>query len=220
MSDARSLDYNKDYFDGNHSNYGTFGGYGSFLYNLGTMWRCSGILRLVTKHLKIKSEGLLLDVGCAFGLTTRYFHEHGFNCVGVDISKYAISQAKTRNSKVPIQFDCCDIQNGLHFPNEKFDVILALDILEHIQEIGFALAELGRVLTHDGILVVSVAFKINAPKDKDTSHCHLLSYSQWMVLLDSAGFDVTDILQHPLICGYMRSDWMPLYMLCIKKEST
>jgi 2-polyprenyl-3-methyl-5-hydroxy-6-metoxy-1,4-benzoquinol methylase len=213
-----SLDYNEDYYAGKTSNYGNLRGYGSLFYQIFNVWRCSGLLHLITKH---KSGSKLLDVGCAFGLTTRYFHEHGFKCVGVDISDYAISQAKKRNSKVPmIQFDCCDIQNGLHFPNEEFDVILALDILEHVQEVSFALAELKRVLAHDGIIVVSVPFKINASKDKDLSHCQLLSYSQWMVLLDSAGFDVIDILQHPLIYGYIRSDWLPLYMLCVKKEST
>jgi SAM-dependent methyltransferase len=83
-------------------------------------------LRLVKRFAQ---AGRLLDVGCALGIYTRAFSHAGFDAYGVDISPFAIAEARQRIE--PSRVRQCDLDSG-DVPFEfEFDVVWMWDILEH-----------------------------------------------------------------------------------------
>ncbi len=111
------------------------------------------ILRaLLKKYLKGTHEPFqILDAGCGTGINLSLLTEFG-DVVGVDKSEEAIRFCHSRNEKSVKQ--AC-LQN-LPFPDGYFDLITALDVLEHIEEDGAALQEIGRVCKQGGFVLITV----------------------------------------------------------------
>lgn len=85
----------------------------------------------------------LLDVGCAEGLYVKYSTKQGIFSVGVDIALSKLSNA-SNNSDFSLPYLCADVQK-LPFDNESFEVVLALEVLEHVPDYKVALDEIFRV---------------------------------------------------------------------------
>lgn len=82
------------------------------------------------------------------------FHNHGFNCTGIDISPRAIGAAKMFCDKhnLPIHFKPADM-GAIPFPDESFDYLYEQYSLCHLgkEEAGNAIGEMGRVLKPGGL---------------------------------------------------------------------
>jgi SAM-dependent methyltransferase len=91
--------------------------------------------------------GTALDVGCATGFVVEALRELGVEAVGVDISQYAVDHAAPGAAG---HLRRADIRDGLPFPDDAFDLVTALETLEHLEptSIPDALAELARVSRH------------------------------------------------------------------------
>ena len=70
-----------------------------------------------------------LDVGCAYGFTTRILAGLGYDTCGVDISTYGTKQGKNLGDS---QFVVCDAQTNMPFTAETFDLVTCFDVLEHL----------------------------------------------------------------------------------------
>ncbi len=105
------------------------------------------------KALKGISNSKLLDIGCADGTTTHKIHKRFKNMkvVGVDYYKEAINFAK--KTKPGIKFVHADAHN-LPFKNASFEIVTAIETLEHLIDPGRALSEIHRVLKPKGHLIV------------------------------------------------------------------
>jgi len=88
-----------------------------------------------------KSEGLTLDIGCAYSPYKSFFP----NRIGVDINF---------SPGVDIIADA----HKLPFENEKFENILCSEVLEHLHSPWVAIAEMGRVLKKGGHLILTTRF--------------------------------------------------------------
>ena len=76
----------------------------------------------------IKS-GKILDAGCGTGLLAIYFKDHGYDTMGVDLSREMIEIAKSKRPDIP--FYVSDISESL--PEDKYDAVLSsLDVVNHI----------------------------------------------------------------------------------------
>ena len=99
----------------------------------------------------------ILDAGCGSGAHSVRLAKHGFNVLGVDISKYILKKAKSNirlhNFQNKIQFSCEDI-TSLPYENQSFKYILCWGVLMHIPDIDQAIAELTRVLKKGGTLII------------------------------------------------------------------
>lgn len=95
----------------------------------------------------------LLDIGCADGTTTRQFAEilPATTIVGIDYYKKAIDFAKRRKSK--IKFVHADVHN-IPYKNNSFDIVCAIETLEHLENPKKALKEIYRVLKPQGCLLI------------------------------------------------------------------
>ena len=88
----------------------------------------------------------LLDLGCGGGLLAP--HVSGYRHVGVDISASALAVAAAHGVE-PVLADAAD----LPFDDEVFDVVVAGEILEHVEDLDRTVAEATRVLRPGGTLV-------------------------------------------------------------------
>ena len=96
----------------------------------------------------------LLDFGCSTGGFLAYLHKKACcrELYGCDVSSEAIEEAQS--SHLGIKF--VHISSKIPFPNSYFDVVTILDVLEHVPNEHDVLSEIARVLTTDGILILSV----------------------------------------------------------------
>jgi SAM-dependent methyltransferase len=121
----------------------------------------------------IKSCGLpdiaeILDIGTGTGTNLRMLSDLGFTRVtGLDQSPEAIRYCAQKGfGKVELA-DICT----LPFPNCSFDLILATDIIEHVEDDGLALCEIRRVLKPNGYLLLTVpTFQFLWGLQDDVSH--------------------------------------------------
>ena len=109
------------------------------------------LLALLPKDFVAKS---LLEVGCADGTNLRYFcRELGIpesQAVGVDICAPHLDQVSS------FRFCHTSAENFLSSSDEKFDLILLSDVLEHIYNPWALLQTLGKNLSTTGQVLISV----------------------------------------------------------------
>ena len=116
-------------------------------------------------HFKInkKSDPLnglnILDVGCGGGLLTEPLSRLGANVIGIDASKNNIEVAKRHLKKgnLKIKYFCTtpeEFQSTV-----KFDVILNMEIVEHVQDLNLFLNQTSKFLKKNGLMYVATINK-------------------------------------------------------------
>jgi len=113
--------------------------------------------------LNLRGDEKVLDVGTAVGdlpLSIASMPNFQGQVVGVDWSARMIAQAnasvRQRNLADCAQFQVVDIRQGLPFPDDSFDLVFCLGLIETWPYPEKILAELHRVLTPDGLMVLSL----------------------------------------------------------------
>lgn len=91
-----------------------------------------------------KSHIRILDIGCSFGHILRQLTPAAGMGVGVDIDRNIGSHSEN------VFFVRCDAEY-LPFSNESFDVVICNHVYEHTDDAALLLAEIGRVLSGDGV---------------------------------------------------------------------
>ena len=118
--------------------------------------------------LKGYKDPQILDIGCGTGFNIAYLHKLGFDqAAGLDFSPDALAYCRARQlnglicgdaEKLPIRHGC-------------YDIVLTLDIIEHIKDDRHALSEIYRILKPDGVLVIFVpAFQFLWSFQDEISH--------------------------------------------------
>lgn len=100
------------------------------------------------KFLPSGEQRRILDIGCGTGLSSRLMEEFG-EVYSVDPSPEALHFCRERGLKNVVE----GFANKLPFPDNYFDVAIALDVLEHIEDAGESVNEIRRVLKPQGIFV-------------------------------------------------------------------
>ena len=115
-------------------------------------WWFVGRRNLLTKLVKdVKSDTRVLDIGCGSGENTKILRNTK-QCHGIDISKNSLKDAYTKE----VNNLCLGTANALPFKSNSFGLVLFLDVLEHLNNEETAIQEVRRVLTKDGMCIVSV----------------------------------------------------------------
>ena len=115
-------------------------------------------LTKVLRQQELKSDPKILDYGCGWGRITRLFPTltSDQNVYGVDVDSRLISSANECASTM--EFREIESMGELPFDPESFDLIFANSVFSHLSEKSAmsTLAELVRVLSPNGMLIVSV----------------------------------------------------------------
>jgi teichuronic acid biosynthesis glycosyltransferase TuaH len=142
--------YDKNYFEkckindsNNNAEIGYSNYHGTLLHNF--LWQYA-YLKLVSDPCK----GDLLDIGCASGKFLELAEMAGFSATGIDISREAIEIA---NNKGLIAL--LSPLEQLKADDEKFQVITAWDLIEHLENLREFLSEVNRILKDGGVFIFS-----------------------------------------------------------------
>lgn len=98
-----------------------------------------------------KQEGRLLDIGCAFGDLLSVAAKRGWKCYGIEISSYAVGEARKKIGPESIQEG--DFLSS-SYPPETFDAVTMVDIAEHIYETRALFQRCHDILKENGLLIV------------------------------------------------------------------
>lgn len=157
-----------------------------------THWWYVGRRRIVldwVRRLTPAGRPRILDLGCGTGFNLEHLPQL-FPCdvVGADISGDALEFCRTRRLSALVRADAAYPP----FRDGSFDVILALDVIEHVRDDERALAALGRLLRPGGRLVIfTPAFQFLWSEHDRVSH-HFRRYTSGELggKLAAAGFAV------------------------------
>lgn len=147
------------------------------------------IIRQLINKYKLCQQPKILDVGCGTGLLLKELEGIG-KVHGIDNSSLAVSFCKTRGISDVKQGDATNIP----FDDCAFDIVLALDILEHVKDDYSALKEIRRVVKKQGVIIIFVpAFKFLWGKSDKISR-HYRRYAK-KELINLAGRNNLSILR-------------------------
>jgi 2-polyprenyl-6-hydroxyphenyl methylase / 3-demethylubiquinone-9 3-methyltransferase len=102
-------------------------------------------------------DGLrLLDIGCGGGLLAEPMSRLGFQVVGVDASARNIGTAQAHAAEQELAIDYrCSTAEDLLAAGERFDVILNMEVIEHVADPGQFLRDCAAMLSPRGLMVVA-----------------------------------------------------------------
>lgn len=202
------------------------------------------LLRKVCKKFDLSREdlalnllenrgGKLLDIGCGEGSLILKARERFNEVYGVDISPSRIKKAQElTRQKFPddnkLHLSAFDINEGINFPGEMFDIVFCVAVLEHIFDPYFVLAEIYRILKPKGIFILEVPniayfkYRVQLLFGKlpvtsssfnwkeigwDGGHLHYFTQKSLCRLLQESGFRILKIRGSGLFANFR--NWWP-----------
>ena len=129
--------FGKEFFDGDRKH-----GYGGFNY-MPRFWQ--PVIPTFQDFYNLSEKSTVLDVGCAKGFMLHDFKEiiPGITVTGVDVSEYAIDNAKESVRDVVSVADVRD----LPFEDDSFDLVIAINTVHNLEgkDLERSLNEISRV---------------------------------------------------------------------------
>jgi SAM-dependent methyltransferase len=157
----------------------------------------------ILKHLSDSSRKIkILDTGCGKGNLTRKLQKCGFDVFACDINDVA-------RLKKPVHFKQVNLNYKLPYKNSSFDVIVCLEVIEHLENPWLLISEFYRMLNDGGKLFISspnlsnclariyylFSGKLWLFKEHKTDHINPVSYWEIDSILKHAGFKDTILLE-------------------------
>lgn len=131
----------------------------------------------------------VLDIGCGIGNTTRLLNRPFV--MGMDVSTYYIEEFRRRVPDVEvIQADIATLDNVDTLRIHEFDTIFSSNVIEHIEDDRAALANMWRILSPGGTLVLLVPNYPALYGSMDAADLHFRRYDRDSLreLVIDAGF--------------------------------
>ncbi|MHB1954947.1 MAG: class I SAM-dependent methyltransferase [Sulfobacillus sp.] len=149
----------------------------------------------------------VLEVGCAHGAVLELLIRRGVRPIGSDISTYIIAQAM--NIDHDSIFLATDVTQ-LAIRDGSLGSVIALEVLEHVNDASSALREIRRVLRPGGRLVATTPNPMAdglpyIDSSRDRTHVSVNPPRIWAELVSQVGFrdvDVLTVWQLPLLWRY------------------
>jgi SAM-dependent methyltransferase len=110
----------------------------------------------VYKYLKGKSKLKILELGCGYGYLTYAMQKAGNQSFGIDLSQRAINFAK---EKFGDYFDAISIEDFIKSCSEKYDFIVATEVVEHLFDVPDFLEKLKKILSPNGRILLTTPNK-------------------------------------------------------------
>jgi len=158
------------------------------------------LLQTIEPHLVNKKE--VLDIGCGAGTLSFYLASKDIQATGVDISIRAIEAcgitAKRLRLEKNTDFKVLDFSK--ESIERKFDLVLCLELLEHLEDDKLAIKKIYENLEDNGVVIISTPSK-NAPlyklgltkrEDKRSGHLRRYTMEELTGLLKDAGLKIIE----------------------------
>ena len=119
----------------------------------------------IIQHFNIKSKKMplkninILDIGCGGGLISVPMKKLGAKVIGIDASLKNINVAKNYSKKKNLKIKyICSSPEKLKI-KKKFDVLLMLEIIEHVDDVNFFIKKSSKLLKKNGLMFVATLNK-------------------------------------------------------------
>jgi ubiquinone/menaquinone biosynthesis C-methylase UbiE len=141
-----------------------------------------------------------LDVGCGTGEFTAALAEAGAEAVGVDVAEAALQRARIRHPG--LDFRLVAIDGPLPFEDNRFEVVWASEVIEHVADTARWLSEVRRVLAPRGRLLITTPSHgrlrvalggVDRFSEPLGDHLHLYTKRSLRELLVEFGFERIDV---------------------------
>jgi len=149
----------------------------------------------------------VLDLGCGAGFLANDLAARGYRVAGIDTTAENLSVARARDASHSVAYRVADAAS-LPYPDASFDVVCAMDLLEHVEQPGRVIREAARVLRPGGMLFFHTfnrtwlanlivikgveTFVANTPKDMHVLRL-FIPPDDLRVMCRDAGLDVVDL---------------------------
>ena len=121
--------------------------------------RIEYILDKISKHFKINREKNfflknleILDIGCGGGLISEPMARLGGNVTGIDASEKNIKIASLHSKENNLKINYLNKSPEQMKEKEKFDIILNLEIVEHVDDLDLYLRSCKNLLKKNGLM--------------------------------------------------------------------
>jgi SAM-dependent methyltransferase len=163
-------------------------------------------------------EGRVLEVGCGLGHLLGWLSSH-YQVYGIDINAWALSQARRNFPKGHLRSLC---RRPGHLPAGSFQIVIAKHVVEHLPHPEQAIAEMSRVLSPGGLLLLATP-NLDSPMRrvkkehwigyKDTTHISLKPPVKWLTTLEGQRFQVRRVFSD----GFWDAPYVPLIPASLQK---
>ena len=142
--------------------------------------------------LRIGPPASVLEIGCGWGTNLEALEAEGYQITGLDISRRALDRLDRPHRRL-IE---ADLSLGLPDSVLAYDCVLALDVIEHIDDDHQAVRDLVRLLNPSGRVIISVPALPELYSEFDAVQGHRRRYTGQSLrgCLEGAGLIVEDIL--------------------------
>ena len=103
----------------------------------------------------IKENRSILDIGCGGGLVCEPLSRLGAKVTGIDASYKNIEVAKIHAKRNNLKINYLNTSPEKKDLNEKFDVVLNLEVVEHVENLDLFLKSASQLLKKNGIMFVA-----------------------------------------------------------------
>jgi 2-polyprenyl-6-hydroxyphenyl methylase/3-demethylubiquinone-9 3-methyltransferase len=161
------------------------------------------VIDLITREGRARSVARIFELGCGNGAVASELSEHGFDVTAVDVSRSGLLQA-SKAYPVP-KFELASAYDDLPSKFGRFDVVLSLEVVEHLYAPRQWAKNLHALLVPGGLAIVSAPYhgylknlaiavlgRFDSHLDPlwDHGHIKLWSVKSLSRLLEQAGFKV------------------------------
>lgn len=115
--------------------------------------RISNLTDFIYRHI-IHEPGSFIDIGAGNGLVLKFFKKKGFDVAGIELEKPLVDLMKKDpelHNVTVVQGDITKLRG-----KNQYDYVLASDVIEHIEDDDFAIANLFSYVAPGGLLVITV----------------------------------------------------------------
>ncbi len=144
------------------------------LYQNHWWWRSreSAIRREIERSLPTCADPQILDIGCGDGLLFPVLQQYG-TVYGIEPDPATLAEDSPHRERIHLGYF-----DASYRTDKRFDLIVMLDVLEHIEDADAALARAVDLLTDDGRLIITVpAFRTLWTAHDDLNH-HFTRYTK------------------------------------------
>jgi len=110
------------------------------------------IINQIKSYQLLNSRTKVLDVGCVAGFLSNELSKVGLNVTGVDLSPNSLMIARKYDETKSVNYQTADAYH-LPFPDHSFDILTAMDFLEHVEHPDTIIKEFSRVLKPNGLFI-------------------------------------------------------------------
>ena len=120
-----------------------------------------------------------LEIGCGYGYVSQLIAEYGYDVLGTDISVHAIDRARQESGGPRVDFAVWDA--GEATMAGQFDLIVALEVIEHLPEPEAALSSWAALLAPGGALLCTTPNRYGPLSRywRDPTHINVRSQRAW-----------------------------------------